>query len=59
MATNVLYRISSGEVLKVSLTGQMFLPVDDESDYSFVLKNGELPFQIFGLVYDKVIGDYL
>ncbi len=38
---------------------QPFLLVDYEEDYSFVLEDGHLPFQISGTVYDKVTGDYL
>ena len=38
---------------------QPFLFVDYESDYSFIMENTQLPFQVFGLIYDKVIGDYI
>lgn len=38
---------------------QPFLLVDYDTDYSFVLEDGHLPFQVSGLIYDKTIGDYL
>jgi len=38
---------------------QPYLFVDYELDYSFVLENPLQPFEVSGLVYDKVIGDYL
>ena len=38
---------------------QPFLLVDYETDYTFVLEDGNLPFQVSGLIYDKTIGDYL
>ena len=37
---------------------QPFLFVDDESDYSFILEQYK-PFNVFGLIYDKVTGDYI
>ncbi len=44
--------------LTEGLMYQPFLNCDDET-YTFVLEDGHLPFEISGLVYDKVIGDYL
>jgi hypothetical protein len=37
---------------------QPFLLCDNE-DYTFLLEDGHLPFEVSGLIYDKVIGDYL
>ena len=45
--------------LKEDRIYQPFLLVDYDEDYSFILEDGQLPFQVSGLVYDKVIGDYL
>jgi len=38
---------------------QPFLLVDYDTDYTFVLEDGHLPFQVSGLIYDKVTGEYL
>jgi hypothetical protein len=39
---------------------QPFLFVDyDDRSFEFVLEDDHQPFQVNGLVYDKVIGDYL
>jgi len=39
---------------------QPFLVVDyDDRTFEFLLEDGHLPFQVSGLIYDKVIGDYL
>jgi len=38
---------------------QPFLLVDYDEDYTFVLEDCCLPLQISGLIYDKLIGDYL
>lgn len=39
---------------------QPFLFVDyDDRSFEFILEDGHLPFQVSGLIYDKVIGDYL
>jgi len=38
---------------------QPFLLVDYETDYSFILEDGHLPFEVNGLIYDKVTGEYL
>ena len=36
---------------------QPFLLLDD--DYTFILENDVQPFQVNGLIYDKITGDYL
>jgi hypothetical protein len=36
---------------------QPFLLLDD--DYTFILENDVQPFQVSGLIYDKITGDYL
>ena len=38
---------------------QPFLLVDYESDYTFVLEDGHLPFQTSGLIFDKETQEYL
>ena len=38
---------------------QPFLLVDYDEDYSIVLEDGHLPFQTSGLIYDKVIQEYI
>ena len=38
---------------------QPFLLVDYDEDYSFILEDGQLPFQTSGLIFDKETQEYI